>query len=207
MMTKYEYYTPLDVASMLRTESDIALFFEYMIDEVESLMVGKDDDFMPPIVYSAQGRVFNVDYNFMVNCLSKFVGEDRIYGDFVLQENASDDVVRNGLFLVVSILEKYHDVVRANNKRIDLSKYKNKGSIDMSERFYNVLVMQNGENKKRLSAVPFSESNIKKIINADRFIALENVVKKEKYKQIAFGHQKQKELFIATNISPDFVEF
>jgi|GEM_PF-3886737 len=30
-MTKYEYYTPLDVASMLRTESDIALFFEYMI--------------------------------------------------------------------------------------------------------------------------------------------------------------------------------
>ena len=206
-MTKYEYYTPLDVASMLRTESDIALFFEYMIDEVESLMVGKDDDFMPPIVYSAQGRVFNVDYNFMVNCLSKFVGEDRIYGDFVLQENASDDVVRNGLFLVVSILEKYHDVVRANNKRIDLSKYKNKGSIDMSERFYNVLVMQNGENKKRLSAVPFSESNIKKIINADRFIALENVVKKEKYKQIAFGHQKQKELFIATNISVDFVEF
>ena len=192
---------------MLRTESDIALFFEYMIDEVESLMVGKDDDFMPPIVYSAQGRVFNVDYNFMVNCLSKFVGEDRIYGDFVLQENASDDVVRNGLFLVVSILEKYHDVVRANNKRIDLSKYKNKGSIDMSERFYNVLVMQNGENKKRLSAVPFSESNIKKIINADRFIALENVVKKEKYKQIAFGHQKQKELFIATNISVDFVEF
>ena len=68
-MTKYEYYTPLDVASMLRTESDVALFFEYMIDEVESLMVGKDDDFMPPIVYSTQGRVFNVDYNFMVNCL------------------------------------------------------------------------------------------------------------------------------------------
>ena len=170
-------------------------------------MVGKDDDFMPPIVYSSMGRVFNVDYNFMVNCLSKFVGEDRIYGDFVLQENASDDVVRNGLFLVVSILEKYHDVVRANNKRIDLSRYKNKGSIDMSERFYNVLVMQNGENKKRLSAVPFSESNIKKIINADRFIALENVVKKEKYKQIAFGHHKLKELVIATNISPDFVEF
>ena len=131
MMTKYEYYTPLDVASMLRTESDVALFFEYMIDEVESLMVGKDDDFMPPIVYSSMGRVFNVDYNFMVNCLSKFVGEDRIYGDFVLQENASDDVVRNGLFLVVSILEKYHDVVRANNKRIDLSRYKNKGSIDI----------------------------------------------------------------------------
>ena len=130
-MTKYEYYTPLDVASMLRTESDVALFFEYMIDEVESLMVGKDDDFMPPIVYSSMGRVFNVDYNFMVNCLSKFVGEDRIYGDFVLQENASDDVVRNGLFLVVSILEKYHDVVRANNKRIDLSRYKNKGSIDI----------------------------------------------------------------------------
>ena len=206
-MTKYEYYTPLDVASMLRTESDVALFFEYMIDEVESLMVGKDDDFMPPIVYSTQGRVFNVDYNFMVNCLSKFVGEDRIYGDFVLQENASDEVVRNGLFLVVSILEKYHDVVRANNKRIDLSRYKNKGSIDMSERFYNVLVMQNGENKKRLSAVPFSESNIKKIIHPERFVALENVVKKEKYKQIAFGHHKLKELVIATNILIDFVEF
>ena len=76
-------------------------------------------------------HVFIVDYNFMVNCLSKFVGEDRIYGDFVLQENASDDVVRNGLFLVVSILEKYHDVVRANNKRIDLSRYKNKCSIDI----------------------------------------------------------------------------
>ena len=77
----------------------------------------------------------------------------------------------------------------------------------MSERFYYVLVMQNGENKKRLSAVPFSESNIKKIIHPERFIALENVVKKEKYKQIAFGHQKLKELVVATNISPDFVEF
>ncbi len=204
-MSDVTYYTALDVAAIFRTESDVSFFIEYMIDQIEFGFSKKGDDYIPPIVYSSPGKVFNIDYNFLIDTLADYVREDAIIGDFELAESAPPRVVKNGIFLVVGIFENYYGVARVNNKKIDLTKYKSRGIIEMTDRFYNILVIQNGENIKRFSAVPFSESAIKKIIQPQRFQVLENITKKDKLKQIVFGLGRYKEYIEATGCTPDFV--
>ena len=204
-MSDVTYYTVLDVAAIFRTESDVCFFIEHMIDRLE-FATRKGDDYIPPIVYSSPGKVFNIDYNFLVDSLADFVREDAIIGDFELAENAPPHAVKNGLFLVVGIFENYYGVARVNNKKIDLSRYKSRGVIEMTDRFYNILVIQNGENIKRFSAVPFSESAVKKIIQPQKFQSLENITKKDKLKQIVFGLGRYREYIEAIGCVPDFVK-
>jgi len=206
-MSRFEYFTPTDVGSAFRTEQDVAVFVDFMLDEAEVLNIGKGDDNIPPIVYNAMGRVYNIEYNFIIKCLAKFLEDDAILGDFSLVENGSaGSVMKAATFLILGLFEDYFGLVRANNYRIDLSKYRNKGTVDIGRRFYNVLVMQNGSEIRRFSAVPFAEISIKNLLTADRIITLEAIAKRENLKQIVFGNGKYKEYVTSTNSVPNYVE-
>lgn len=206
-MAKFEYYTPMDIASAFRTEQDVAVFVDFMLDELVDLSNGKDDDFIPPVVYNAMGRVYNIEYNFIVKCLSKFLEDDAILGDFSLVENASGGAVtRAAMFLIVAIFEEYYGVARINNNKVNVGKYGSKGTIEMSRRFYNVLVMKNGEAIRRFSATPFGEIAVKVMLSAERFEVLNSIAKSENLIQIAFGLGKYKEHVASTNSVPEYVE-
>jgi len=186
-MSRFEYYTPTDVGSAFRTEQDVSIFCDYMVEELEKSSNGKGNNYVPPIVHNARGKVFNIEYNFIIKCLSKFLEDDAILGDFSLTENSSAPVIKAGIFLVVGILEDYYGVVRANSSKVDLSKYKNSKSINVTKRFYNVVAMKNGDEIRRLNAVPFSESELKRVMTLERFLTLEAIAKNEKLEQVAFG--------------------
>lgn len=206
-MSKFEYFAPPSVGSAFLTEQDVAVFIDFVLDELIELSNGKDDDFIPPVVYNAMGRVYNIEYNFIVKCLSKFLEDDAILGDFSLVENASGGAVtKAATFLIIGLFEDYFGLVRANNYKVDLGKYKSKGMVEVGRRFYNVLVMQNGNEKRRFSAVPFGENGLKNMLTADRIMMLDDVAKNENLRQIVFGNGKYKEYIASTNSVPEYVQ-
>ena len=202
-----EYTSPLSIGTAFECSIDVGIFIETMVDEVEKLAVNKEEDFIPPIVYSGMGRVFNVNYNFMIECLAKTQSEPRIKDDFLMDERMSEVSVNNALFLVVGVLENYYGVVRANSQKIDLTKYKTSRTIEIKPRFYNVVLYKNGENVKRFSAVPFSESVVKKFISPEKFKMLEAVTKIVKIEQVAFGHGRYNDYVAANKIVPEYVAY
>ncbi|MDD2358318.1 MAG: hypothetical protein PHX13_10450 [Thiovulaceae bacterium] len=204
-MAKFEYNTPMDIGSAFKTQSEVGEFIEYIIEKLVILSDGKEDDFIPPVVYSVQGRAFNIDYNFMINCISEWLGKPNIIGDFELKKLGNPENIKSGMFLVSGILEEYYEMVRINNSRVNLAKYKSSKSIDMKRRFYNVVVIQNDENVRRFSAVPFNESAIKKTINTDLFLQLETVAKNDNFKQIAFGIGQYNTYVSEANSTPESV--
>lgn len=204
-MQQFEYYTPMDVASLFRTSRDMGQFIEDMIDTVVELKDRNagDDSYIPPVVYSHQGRSFNFDYNFIVSCLSSWVNDSAVEGDFRLVDTANASVMKNGVFLVGAIFEDYYGVARINNRIVDISKYKSQKTIDLKTRFYNLIVIKNGENYKRFSAVHFSASEIKKLIDANAYWMLVSIAENSKYEQVVFGINQYQKLVKETNSIPE----
>lgn len=188
-MTDFTYYSPMDIGSAFRSKVDVGELVEFIIKQVNKLYLENDGvkDFIPPVVYSRQGRVFNVDYNFLVICLSKWLDDPVIRDDFFMAENTSADSMKNGFFLVVGILENYYDVVRVRQKKIDVSKFKTNKPFEVKDKFYNLVVIRNKENVKRFSAIPFSASVLKGMLHENDYALLVEMCDKEEFKQVAFG--------------------
>lgn len=188
-MTEFSYYTPMDIGSAFRSKVDVGEFVEFIIKQVNKLYLENDGvkDFIPPVVYSRQGRVFNVDYNFLVNCLSKWLDDPVIRDDFFMAENTSIDSMKNGFFLVVGILENYYDVVRVQQKKVDCAKYKFNKPYEIKNKFYNLFVIRNKENVKRFSAVPFSGSVLKGMLDEINYALLVEMCDRNEFEQVVFG--------------------
>lgn len=204
-MSNFTYYTPLDIASLFRTTNDVGQFIEHMIDiasDIKERSQG-DDSFIPPVVYSHQGWSFNFDYNFIVSCLSAWVNDSAVEGDFRLHETADESAIRNGIFFVGAILEDYYGVVRLNNRIVNVSKYKNVKTLDMKTRFYNLIVIKNGENYKRFSAVHFSASEVKKLIDGNAYSMLVSIAESSDFEQVVFGYPAFKEFVKTQKINPE----
>ena len=188
-MTDFTYYVPMDIGSAFRSKVDVGEFAEFIIKQVNKLYLDNEGgkDFIPPVIYSRQGKVFNVDYNFLVICLSKWLDDSVIRDDFFMDEKTSLDSMKNGFFLVVGILENYYDVVRVRQKKIDVSKFKTNKPFEVKDKFYNLVVIQNKENVKRFSAVPFSGSVLKGMLHENDYALLVEMCDKDEFEQVAFG--------------------
>lgn len=204
-MQQFEYYTPMDVASLFRTSRDMGQFIEDMIDTLSELKDRNagDDSYIPPVVYSHQGWSFNFDYNFIVSCLSAWVNDSAVEGDFRLVDSANESVIKNGIFLVGAIFEDYYGVARINNRIVDLKRYRHLKTLDMKTRFYNLIVIKNGENYKRFSAVHFSASEVKNLIDANAYSMLVSIADNSKYEQVVFGYPAFKEFVKTQRINPE----
>lgn len=188
-MTDFNYFTSMDIGSAFRSKVDVGEFVEFVIKQVNKLYLENDGvkDFIPPVVYSRQGRVFNVDYNFLVICLSKWLDDPVIKDDFFMAENTSADSMKNGFFLVVGILENYYDVVRVRQKKVDCSKFKTNKPFEIKDKFYNLIVIQNQESVKRFSAVPFSASELKSLLHENDYALFVSMCDRDEFEQVAFG--------------------
>lgn len=202
-----DYSTPPSVAMFFQTFVDVGEYLEFVASKLIELQNSNknDKEWISPVVYSRQGKVFNVDYNFLIMCLSEWTGKDAIEGDFLMTNTSNSDVVKNGLFLVVSLLEDYFDVVRVRQKKIDLSKFKTAQIFNIVDKFYNMIVIQNGDNFKRFSAVPFSGSRVKSLISLESYNDLVEVSDKDEYVQAAFGTNQFGSFVKKIGSSPEFV--
>lgn len=198
-----KYRGALSTSMLLNDVEDLRDFVHYMIDGVEEL--GLKDGDIPPIVFHEMGKTFNVDYNFLVSRLSDWMNDSLILDDFKLSDKSSSFVLRNGYFLVVSLLENYHEIVRVRQRKFDLSKIKTRGLYEIPDRFYNVLLMKNGENIRQFSAVPFSSSALKKLISDEYYSKLSGLSNSSKLEQIAFGHGKVKSFCEENGIEARYV--
>lgn len=202
-----EYRTAPNVVLFFQTFVDVGEYIEFVIKKLVELQNRNknDTDWISPVVYSRQGKVFNIDYNFLIMCLSEWTGVEAIEGDFLMTNTSNTDVVRNGLFLVVGLLEDYFDVVRVRQKKIDLSKFKTAQIFNITDKFYNMIVIQNGDNFKRFSAVPFSGSRVKSLISLESYNDLVEVSDKDEYVQAAFGTNQFGSFVKKMGSSPEFV--
>lgn len=183
------YSSPISVANAFLFKFELVRFMESMIEDVLLLNVNNmEADFIPPIVYHEGGKVFNVDYNFLVHSLSYLHGEDGIKNDFLLVEGMDSAVIKNAIFLVAGILEGYYGLVRINSDTLDMGKFRNKSQkVDISTIFYNVICIKNGSKVKRFSAVPFSVSSMKNLVSEESFNALMKVAKSDAFEQVVYG--------------------
>ena len=183
------YSSPISVANAFLFKQDLVKFMESIIEDVALLNVNNTaEDFIPPIVYNEMGKCFNIDYNFLIHSLSYLHGEEGIKNDFMMTDSMDKSMIANGVFLVSGILEKFYGLVRINTGKVSTAKYGYKSQITVTDKFYNVVCIRNGDNIKRFSAVPFSASALKNLISEDSFYSLEKVAKNSALEQVVFGN-------------------
>lgn len=196
------YDSSISIAFGFRFNRDVVEFAESIIEDVYLLSVNNiKADFIPPIIYNEKGKVFNVDYNFMIHSLSYLHGIESIKNDFMMTDGMDANVLKNARFLVVGILEGFHGLVRINSGKVDMNNYKFKQIIDVSPKIYNIVCIKNGKNVRRFSAVPFSESVLKNLISKESFNALVKVAKNDAFEQVAFG-QASYEKYLTEALTP-----
>lgn len=149
--------------------------------------------------------MFNFDYNFLVNCLDDYHDNVGIKDDFFLTNNPSKTVIKNGLFLVTSLLDDYYGIVRIRQRTLDISRVRTTKVVEIKDRFYNILAIANGDNVRRFSAVPFSASEVKKIVSDSTYNLLESISNRECFEQVIFGIAQYSEWVRANGREPDFV--
>lgn len=74
----------------------------------------------------------------------------------------------------------------------------------MTDKFYNVVCIKNGDNVRRFSAVPFSASVLKNLVNEDVYKSLEKVAKRDVFEQVVFGNIAFKK-YLEDNDEPNYV--
>ncbi len=77
MITPY-YHTPTDIAFYFRDKESITELFNFILDEVEEFsdIIDQYGNQIPyPIIYSNKAFVYQIDYQFYVHCLGKFVAK------------------------------------------------------------------------------------------------------------------------------------
>lgn len=202
----FTYYGPLDIGSAFSSRQEVGQWIEYMVKRLNKIVLeNKREDFIPPVVYSGKGKVFNFDYNFLVNCLDDYHDNVGIKDDFFLTNNPSKTVIKNGLFLVTSLLDDYYGIVRIRQQTLDISRVRTTKVVEIKDRFYNILAIANGDNVRRFSAVPFSASEVKKIVSDSTYNLLESISNRECFEQVIFGIAQYSEWVRANGREPDFV--
>jgi hypothetical protein len=184
------YGGPLLIGEAFQSRVHLKEVMEALVgDLIEEMEKNKDvANYIPPIVYSKMGRAFNVHYNFFIKSLAYTFNDDSVYSDFaILPERRPEDTKKLGMFLVASILEEYHEMVKLNNTNIDVSKYRNARSLEIPRKFYNTVVYKNKDNYVRFNAVPLLESKLQKLLDEDRFEDFKNMCDNPNIEQVAFG--------------------
>ena len=193
---------PLSIANVLGTEEKLKSFFESMVERLVKLSIEKKDDadWISPIVYSKQGRAFNVDYNFLVHCLGWHTDDETIESDFRIHNLMTSVVEKYATFLVVGILEEYYEIVKINNRSIDPSRYKTARKINLPVKYSNKVCIRNREKIVLFNAIPINEIKLKKMIGDELFSELFAISEKPYYEQVAFGDGQYYEFLKARGV-------
>lgn len=92
MMINSYYHTPTDIAFYFRSKESISELFNFILDEVEefSEIIDQHDNQIPyPIIYSDLAYVYQIDYQFYIHCLAKFVAiKTKAFQNYVSVLNA-----------------------------------------------------------------------------------------------------------------------
>lgn len=122
-----------------------------------------------------------------------------------MSESPSPVVIKNAYFFVAGLLDDYHGVVRIKMRSFDPTKARSNRPIEFKNNFYNPLIIKNGDNIKRFSAVPFSDSELKKLLPDKMYNLLNFIANKESFEQVAFGVKGCMEFVRNQGLEPDFV--
>lgn len=174
------YNAPLDIASLFGKHEDVICFFTFLVDKLEALCYKNvSDTFLPPVVAYEPALAINIDYRFLIYCISEWSGIEKIMHDF--SSLIKEDL--NGLFIISAIFEKYYTLTFLNkpNSSADKTSYHGK------DKFFNALIMKNGDNKKLYYAVPFSSIELKKLLPEESYATLQRLASSPNFVQIAFG--------------------
>ncbi len=184
----HTYNCPLDIALLFEKKEDVVCFFMFLVDKLETLCdENMSDTYLPPAVQYKGAYTINIDYRFLIACISEWSGIEKIMHDFSLL--IKEDL--NGLFLVSVIFEKYYRLTFLN--KLNAKSIKN--GYHGKDKFFNILIMENGGNQKLYHAVPFSLTQLKKLLQEECYTTLQRLSSSPKFVQIAFGDKKVGELY------------
>lgn len=188
-MSKYEYDFPMSIVNYFLSEVHLKNVIESMIEDAVKVWDenGHKSDFIPPIVYNEKSKSYVVDYNFLVRSIAYFAEDESIEYDFKFFEGMSEDRKKLAHFLCNSILEDMYEIVRINNSKIDIKRYKNASQIDVIIRQFHVICMKRGNNIKRINGIPFNAMKLAKLVSKKHIEALDRVSYRPECEQVAFG--------------------
>lgn len=201
MANEYDY--PLSIANFLASSVQLKEMLESIIEDTVELCIKNKSvvDFIPPIVYSRQGKAYNIDYNYLVHCIGWKVGDQTIETDFLMSKGVDAERYKRAEFLVCGILEGFFDLVQVNNNKVDFSRYKNARVIELKKRFFNVVCIRKGSNIKRFSAVPINKLKLEKLIDLESLEALNLISDDDSFSQVAFGDNQYKAYLSANKLN------
>lgn len=188
-MSDYQYDFPMSIVNLFLSEVHLKKVVESMIDDVVKVWDedGNKRDFIPPIVYNEKSKSYVVDYNFLVRSIAYYAEDESIEYDFKFFEGMSEDRKKLARFLCNSILEDMYEIVRINNSKIDIKKYRNASEIDVIVRPFHVICLKRGNNVKRINGLPFNAMKLVKLISKEHIEALDRVSYRPECEQVAFG--------------------
>lgn len=110
------FETPIDIAQMFRTKTDVQEFFDYLIASYVRYAQENEVEFLP-YIYDNKRESFNISYDFFIGCIAKFfdIGnketEENINHFFSLKASSSVtnydtlvDLNKAKSFLIIGIL-------------------------------------------------------------------------------------------------------
>lgn len=190
---KVIYTNPLDLVSLFNSPLGLKDVFDSCAEELIRLNQKNenDDEYVPPVVYNDLGKVFNIDYNFLIHCLGYLIGDESVAYELCLHESSSLTAQSFSLLLVAGLFEKYLKIIRTmNTYKVDLTRYKNARQVSISVRAYNPLLVRNGSNFRTFFAVPFDVVKVRNLMDGVLFNEMYLIAAKPSLSQIAFGEKQ-----------------
>ena len=185
----------MSISTALDSEEKVDDFFVTLTEELHKLKEKNAGikEYIPPVIYHEKAKAYNVDYNFLISVLAYHVSDENVLHDFTVKNKYCSDNMRNAHFLIRSIFEDYHRVARVNNYKIDVGRYRNAKSIDVSPRFCNIMGMKLDRNVRHFSAIPFSKNKLDKLVNNNTMQLLYACAYMPQVEQVFFGEHKYRE--------------
>lgn len=191
-MSEYSYVVPLDIVQFFKTPAHVKEVLDSCAEEL--IRVANENknnpDYIPPIVYSEQGKAFNIHYNFLISSIAYLAGNEEIYFQLKMDENEKRDAVKTAQFLVMGLLEDHLELLRRmNTYMMDCSKYKGARPFQISRRFFNRIVIGCGDNERVFSAVPFDAVKMQGLMDESLFLSMKEIASNPRFTQVCFGEK------------------
>lgn len=149
------YECPTDIFRFFREEKVLNEFVFFLFDALENDIETniENSGYIAPVFFNAKAKVFNVHWNFLVDCLAKFVGESIVKDDFILSEGMSNidnmKMLWFGLFVFKYRVGYYSFYGKYRPESLPL---------------YVPIVFERNGTKMKMAAVNFYASKVKEIM-------------------------------------------
>lgn len=209
-LIQIEYKCPIDISKLFTDDMvryTLNHVFSVFIDRANDAVTNKTE-YLEPIVFIEKYNLINVDYSFLIDRLSELVSNKL---QFVMDYKLNFEDTKYSEFLVESVLENYHGIVKINNKRMSC---RGKTEIVYRTSFIKPIIIKykdfndNSERFIQMNAVCFKIGELQKLLDNEVFRHLKYLTSVSRFNQIdgVFGRKSCAEFWRKIGLNGSYFE-